>query len=538
MALRESEERLRLALESAAQGLWDLNIQTDEAIVSPEYATMLGYDPEGFRETNSAWRERLHPDDRDDATAAYLDYVAGRRSTYSTEFRQRTKSGEWKWILSIGKIMSRTPDGQPLRMLGTHTDITARKLAELRSERLAELYEALSTCNFAVAHCTDQNDLFERVSAAAAGIGGVATAWIGLADPVTHRVMRVAAHGAGPAAAEWLDVSTEDIPIGRGPTGTAIREDRPCWILDPDTSPGAAPWRAIARQHGWVAAGSFPLRCEGRAIGALTIYANMPEAFDDDSRRLLLEISTGVSSALDHFARERRRTAGEEALRESESRYRTALQEREALLKEVHHRVKNNLQVISSLLRLERERHDDASVKSAMGDMQLRILSMALLHETLYQSTDLARVDLGAYLADLAGQVFRSSAPSNGAISLQLNLASLRVDIDDAVPCGLVVNEILSNCLKHAFPDGRGGRVAIELQPTGDGPEYRLRISDTGVGLPEDFETRRSGSLGVHLIRVLARQLKGALTIERRPGTAFNISFTPSSTCSSDRAAS
>jgi two-component sensor histidine kinase len=358
-----------------------------------------------------------------------------------------------------------------------------------------------------------------------------------LADPVTHRVIRAAAHGAGPARPQWVDVSTDDIPIGRGPTGTAIRENRACWLLDLESAPEAAPWRSIARQHGWVAAGSFPLRCDGRAIGALSIYANTLEAFDDDSRRLLLEISTGVSSALDNFARERRRTASEEALRESESRYRTALQEREALLKEVHHRVKNNLQVISSLLRLERERHVDASVKSAMGDMQLRILSMALLHETLYQSTDLARVDLGAYLTDLAGQVFRSSAPSNGAIALQLDLASLRVDIDDAVPCGLVVNEILSNCLKHAFPDGRGGCVSIELQPAGTGPEYLLRISDTGIGLPDDFETRRSGSLGVHLIRVLTRQLKGSLRIESRPGTTFSISFTPS-TCLLEKAAS
>jgi two-component sensor histidine kinase len=348
-----------------------------------------------------------------------------------------------------------------------------------------------------------------------------------LADPVTHRVIRAAAHGAGPARPQWVDVSTDDIPIGRGPTGTAIRENRACWLLDLESAPEAAPWRSVARQHGWVAAGSFPLRRDGRAIGALSIYANTLEAFDDDSRRLLLEISTGVSSALDHFARERRRTAGEAALRESETRYRTALQEREALLKEVHHRVKNNLQVISSLLRLERERHGDASVKSAMSDMQQRILSMALLHETLYKSSDLARVDLSAYLTDLAGHVFRASAPSNGSIALQLNLASLRVDIDDAVPCGLVVNEILSNCLKHGFPHGRGGTVSIDLQPVGAGTDYLLRISDTGIGLPDDFETRRSGSLGVQLIRVLAGQLKGSLRIDHSPGTTFSIVFAP-----------
>jgi PAS domain S-box-containing protein len=424
-------------------------------------------------------------------------------------------------------------------------------------------------------------------------------------------------------------------------------------VLDLAAAPSAAPWRAVVAQYGWVAAGSLPLRCEGHAIGALTIYANSVDAFDEDSRRLLLEMATSVSSALDNMARERRRAANEEALRESESRYRAlfadtdvprlvldpdtgrivdanaaaadfygyplsqltkmhigdintlgadairvklakartgeqrsfdfqhrlaggdvrdvqvfstsislngetlllstvfdvtesrraaavlraALQERDALLKEVHHRVKNNLQVISSLLRLERERHLDTTVTSAIGEMQLRILSMALLHETLYRSNDLARVDLAAYLAELAGQVFRSSAPPSGAIKLRTNLTSVLVDIDHAVPCGLLVNEILSNCLKHGFPNGRAGTVTIDLQPAGGGAAYLLRISDTGVGLPADFESRQKTSLGVHLIRVLARQLKASLAIDGRDGTTFSIAFAPS-TFSSEEARS
>ena len=128
--LIESEERLRLALTAANQGLYDLNVQTGECIVSPEYARMLGYDPAEFRETNDAWRERLHPDDREEVYRTYEDYVAGRRDEYRVEFRQRTQSGDWKWILSLGSLISRSADGQPLRMLGTHTDITERKRAE------------------------------------------------------------------------------------------------------------------------------------------------------------------------------------------------------------------------------------------------------------------------------------------------------------------------------------------------------------------------------------------------------------------------
>ena len=129
--LSQSEERLRLALIAANQGLYDLNVQTGEAIVSPEYATMLGYDPTTFQETNAKWIARLHPDDIELVSATYRAYVAGEISNYQVEFRQRTQKGHWKWILSIGKMVSWDEAGHPLRMLGTHTDIDDRKQIEL-----------------------------------------------------------------------------------------------------------------------------------------------------------------------------------------------------------------------------------------------------------------------------------------------------------------------------------------------------------------------------------------------------------------------
>ena len=129
-SLLRSEERLRLALEAADQGLYDLNVQTGETEVSPEYATMLGYDPAEFHETNAAWIERLHPEDHDPVAAVYRDYIADKLPEYRVEFRQRTKSGEWKWILSLGRVVERDAQGRPLRMLGTHTDITERKRME------------------------------------------------------------------------------------------------------------------------------------------------------------------------------------------------------------------------------------------------------------------------------------------------------------------------------------------------------------------------------------------------------------------------
>lgn len=167
LALRESEERLRLALAAAHQGLYDLDLTTGEVQVSPEYATMLGYDPRTFRESLAMWRERLHPDDQAAVNDTFEAYVSDRLPEYRVEFRLRTRLGDWKWILSLGRIQARAPDGRPLRMLGTHTDIDAIKAAEsaLRelnahlearvAERTAELTAAnheLETFAYAVSH--------------------------------------------------------------------------------------------------------------------------------------------------------------------------------------------------------------------------------------------------------------------------------------------------------------------------------------------------------------------------------------------------
>lgn len=130
-ALRISEERLRLSLSAANQGLYDINVQTGDAVVNAEYASMLGYDPETFKETNSLWIERLHPEDKEIAANAYLNYIEGRTSEFRIEFRQKTSDNSWIWILSVGKIVEYDSEGKPLRMLGTHLDITERKKAEV-----------------------------------------------------------------------------------------------------------------------------------------------------------------------------------------------------------------------------------------------------------------------------------------------------------------------------------------------------------------------------------------------------------------------
>ena len=210
------------------------------------------------------------------------------------------------------------------------------------------------------------------------------------------------------------------------------------------------------------------------------------------------------------------RKLADDALRDS-------LTEKESLLKEIHHRVKNNLQIINSLLRLEASRSKEPAVKTALGEMQGRVLSMAVLHETLYRTRTFGRVDLSSYLRDLAQRFLRANT---GAASprLTLDLSPVEVRIDQGIPCGLIVNEILTNSIKYAFLDDRAGEIKIILRPTTN-HEILLQVSDNGPGLPEDFEARRDRSLGMQLVTDLTRQIGGRLEIGRGPGARFTFTF-------------
>ncbi len=205
---------------------------------------------------------------------------------------------------------------------------------------------------------------------------------------------------------------------------------------------------------------------------------------------------------------------------------RSLVLEKEALLREVHHRVKNNLQVITSLLRLEAERAGQPHTVQVLRDMQGRIFAMASLHESLYRSNQFERVDLSDYIRRVCTQLLHSASVRPGAIRLGFDLEPVYLEVHQAIPCGLLVNELVSNSLKHGFPDGRTGAIRVELHVTGGG-RLELSVRDTGVGLPVDFDSRRNGSLGLQLVADLAHQLHGALDIAPAPGAAFCVVFTP-----------
>lgn len=213
------------------------------------------------------------------------------------------------------------------------------------------------------------------------------------------------------------------------------------------------------------------------------------------------------------------------AAKNSEEAFRQSLRDQEALLKEVHHRVKNNLQLIVSLLRLESRRKSEPATQHVLREMQGRIQSMALLHESVYRSGSYADVELSSYLSQLGTQLLRTLKPGASQIRLDHAMTKVVVGLDQAIPCGLLLHELLSNCLKHAFPQQDHGTVRVELDRVGNGTEVRLRVSDDGAGLPPDFEQKSGSSLGLQLVSDLARQLNGRLEVEAGSGATFVVTF-------------
>jgi len=198
---------------------------------------------------------------------------------------------------------------------------------------------------------------------------------------------------------------------------------------------------------------------------------------------------------------------------------------REALLRrEIHHRVKNNLQVISSLLFLQSTHVTDPNTREILRESQGRARAIALIHEKLYHSADLTKIAFCDYVRQLMGDLFHAYGVSPEAVSLKIYAQGIFLGIDAAIPCGLILNELVSNALKHGLPAGRKGAICIDLQPSGPGL-FMLSVRDDGVGLPEDFDLQTTRTLGLKLVSDLARQLDGAVELERNNGTAVKITF-------------
>jgi two-component sensor histidine kinase len=217
---------------------------------------------------------------------------------------------------------------------------------------------------------------------------------------------------------------------------------------------------------------SIPLISRDQVIGVLHLRSKKPKAYNDRDLKLAERIGAQIAGAIANAQLFLERTRAEEHLKAS-------LKEKEVLLREIHHRVKNNLQVISSLLRLQSRTIEDDAIRKVFKESQDRVKTMAIIHEKLYQSTDLAGVDFAGYIRDLTANLYRSYGVSQETISLRIQAQNVFLGINMAIPCGLIINELVSNCLKHAFPGGERGEIYIDL--SSDPDQINLTVGDNGV---------------------------------------------------------
>ena len=246
---------------------------------------------------------------------------------------------------------------------------------------------------------------------------------------------------------------------------------------------------------------ALPLVRQGKLIGVLYLENDAtPHAFTPGRLAVLRLLASQAAISLENAARE----------------------EKEQLLREVHHRVKNNLQLISSLLNLQSSRTSDPAVAELFAESRNRVRSMALVHENLYRAGAFARVAMGDHVRALCSHLVRAYGGAQHRLTLQVDVAEVELDLDRAIPCGLIINELVSNALKHAFPNGRAGTVRVELQAHGPG-RYTLSVADDGIGLAAGAET--GDTLGLQLVRDLADQLRGRIEVNNDHGTRFLIKF-------------
>lgn len=207
-----------------------------------------------------------------------------------------------------------------------------------------------------------------------------------------------------------------------------------------------------------------------------------------------------------------------------EESIRSSLREKETLLKEIHHRVKNNMAVISSILTLQADHVSDTEAIQCLRDCRGRIKAMALVHESLYQSSDLSEINVAGYIHRLLKNLSVRFGVDHDLIEFRSEVDDFSMNLDTLIPCGLIINELVSNSLRHAFPEGQKGTISMVFRKTGEST-YLLRVSDTGCGLPQGLDVMEAPSLGLKLVVILVGQIEGNLEIDVSEGTSFEISF-------------
>ncbi|WP_442938361.1 PAS domain S-box protein [Nostoc sp.] len=507
--LRESEQRWQLALRGNNDGIWDWNVKTNEIFFSARWKEMLGYEDYEISNHLNERITRVHPDDLNWVTQAVQDHFAQKTPFYITEHRVLCKDGTYKWILDRGQALW-DEDGNVVRMTGTQKDITERKQAE---KALSSLLEQLEnkveerTAELTRINKSLQAEITERQR-------------IGEALRESEQRFRATFHQAAVGIAHlaidgrWLLVNQRlcDI-LGYTPEELQFLTFQD--ITHPDDI------NTDLKYFAQIIADNFQTySIEKRYFHKdnSIVWVNLTVSLVREPSGEPIYFISVVEDISERQAALRDRKQWEEQIQAS-------LLEKEVLLKEIYHRVKNNLQVISSLLSLQSAYIKDEYDLVIFKQSQQRIASMALVHEKLYQSQDLARINFGEYIRDLVTDLFTAYEVNEDAIALNINIDDgVFLGLDTAIPCSLIIHELVSNSLKYAFPSGRDGTIYIEIHQNQE-RHVTLVVGDDGIGLPPNFSFKNIASLGWQLVDALINQISGKIDIQGARGVECQVTF-------------
>lgn len=480
-AIKESEERLDLAMAVTNEGIWDWDLRTNEVYYDPRYYEMAGYNIDAFPHRLDEFKQRVHNDDIDHVMTEAEKHIDGESEKFDVEFRFERSDGDYMWIRGRGRIVERNEDGEPIRFVGTHADITERKIKEERIKHLNSLLRSIRNVNQLITQEDDILKLMKKSRRLLMETRGYSKVSIFLIDEgeIYEKV--------GGIGLDEFDLKKEELLNIKDPSIVSCEKEDFCST------------RAIA-----------PI-IDDKLEGILAVE-NLEE-IDDEELGLLMEIASDLAMAINKI--------------KAEERLKRSLREKEILLDEIHHRVKNNLQVVSSLLKLQASEKGDKDPLTILKEGRNRVQSMALIHDMLHRSDDMASIDLKTYIDELIRSIYQTYNVSYGEVELETDMGNILLGIDQANPCVQVINEIISNSLQHAFPDDYEGKKKLKVSTKlTDDQNIEIVISDNGVGIPEKVDLESSETFGFRLIHMLVvDQLDGDVEVIRDGGTTFKIRF-------------
>jgi|GEM_PF-1714021 len=460
VALQESEQRFREVLENSLDVAYRRDLRSDTYdYMSPVADRTMGIPADELREMSTeAYLLRIHPDDRGPFQEMIAQSMQGRSGR--VQYRFKGLNGAYRWLADHFTIQ-RDSHGAPLYCSGIIRDISVQKQVEasLREseERLKSFFKA-SSVYMAVVELADDDFIYLLPNEKTAGFFSLA--------PERITGMR----------GRQLGMDEETIAQSVQLLQRSMEQEEPVILELPIRYKGQESWFLLTISH-------IPGSPADRARFAVT-------GFDITPRK------------------------------QDEEKIKQSLKEKESLLQEIHHRVKNNMQVIISLLNLQSGTIKDAKVKELFKEASSRVNAMALIHSILYQSAELTGIELKKYFESLAASL--AGMYRTAGVSIKVNADHITMNMDQAIPCGLIISELISNALKYAFPGGAGGEIFIEAYRSD--AHYTVSVRDNGIGLPESVQNGSVETLGLKLVWGLAEnQLGGKLSVDRSNGTCFRI---------------